>query len=173
LALRVYGYNHELALARLIEPDSLPFQLRVLIKDTALLQAAAPSKRGVLRLDDVYQGNLICLEKNNSPFLESDLDSDQEEGGEAKTVDNDDIVALLTATVPTTSRKIEPVLSVKELRMKKTEERLRKLLEKSSDAMDLIQVQYLVEKINEDKERKAEKVINVGGQKYTKLYKDT
>lgn len=56
--LRFYGYDHENALSKLVDPDTLPFQLRILIKDTSLLPSAEPTQTSILHLDDVHQGKI-------------------------------------------------------------------------------------------------------------------
>lgn len=174
LVLRFYGYDHETALARLIEPDSLPFQLRILIKDTSLLPSGEPT-RTTIHLDDVYQGLFFAqLFKTNLLSLESDNDSEPEDniGGDSSKSDANDLIALLTSAPKPSSSDNKPVLTAREQRLKRTEERLKKLMERSTDTLNMAQLHVLVEAMNKEQERKTEKVVEIDGKTFTKFYKD-
>ncbi|KAI6206066.1 CUE domain-containing protein [Aphelenchoides besseyi] len=159
LALRHFGYNHELTLTNLLEPTMLPFEMRILLNDTKMISAAPPSTTGTVQVDD------LCVE-------DSDIEDEPTETAADRQTDPNDLTALLTATPGTSTRSTTsaPKLSQKELKRQKMEERIRRLAERHGDALNLSELQKLVEQMNRPKSK--EETVNVDGKKFAKLYKN-
>ncbi|KAI6174205.1 CUE domain-containing protein [Aphelenchoides besseyi] len=159
LALRHFGYNHELTLKNLLEPTTLPFEMRILLHDTQTISAAPPSTYGTVQVDD------LCVE-------DSDIEDEPTETAVNGQTDPNDLAALFTATPGTSthSAKLAPKLSEKELKRKKMEEGIRCLAERYGDVLNLSELQMLVEQMNRPKSK--EETVNVDGKKFAKLYKN-
>lgn len=118
----------------------------------------------------------VCLQTIDTIHtskLESDFESEPEQDitENPSKMSANDLVASLTSTTISKARNVNPVLSAREQRLKKTEERLRRLLAKSSKTLDMTEVHLLTEMI-EKKRDTADKAVKVGGKTYTKFYKD-
>ncbi|CAD5220824.1 unnamed protein product [Bursaphelenchus okinawaensis] len=160
LVFRHFAYDMEKAIAALMEPDnSLPFNLRILMRDSSNLKAAKPSKRQQLLLKEVYE-------------QDSEAESDHEDDADAASkAQNIDIVSLLTAPIASSSTSKAPILTEKEIKQQKMEEKLAKLMKKSGDLFNLRHLHGVVEKMQQIK-MDQKSVVNVGGKKFAKFRKE-
>ncbi|KAI6217126.1 CUE domain-containing protein [Aphelenchoides fujianensis] len=156
LALRHFGYDHEATLQKLLEPAQLSFELRVLIRDSKLLQAAPHEDQAGVLLDD-------CV-----PTADSDIESEPEDANADPDRPTDPTLAALLGE-PSSSGRPAPFVSEKEKQRKRTEDRLRRLVERAGNALHVDDIQLLVERMHQPK--KEEEVVQVDGKKFAKLYK--
>lgn len=156
-----------------MEPERLlPFHLRVLLRDSSSLKSSGRPRRVTLHPKEQFATGESQLLSSLSA-LESDVESADEEDAELSVkAENLDIVALLTAPPSATAVPARAVLSEKELKQRKTEERLKKLMAKSSDLFNMRELQDVVAKMEEVKQRRAKKEVAVGGKVFAKVYKD-
>ncbi|CAD5228323.1 unnamed protein product [Bursaphelenchus xylophilus] len=158
LVFRHYGYDLEKSIAALMEPDqNLPFNLRLLLKDSSNLKAAKPSQRQQINLKEIYE-------------QDSEADSDHEDDADAaQKAQNIDIVQLLTGPV-SSKAPLGPVLTEKEIKQRKIEEKLNKLMKTSGDLFNLRHLHGVVEKMQQIKSDQ-KITVNVGGKEFAKFRK--